>query len=318
MKQLIVNADDFAMTLGINRAIVECHQRGILTSTTIIANGHAFDDGVKRLMELPSLAVGVHLNLSQGKPAAPAAEIPSILNARGELFLKPPRLLHRLASKKVRPAHIERELRAQIRRVFEAGLSPDHLDGHLHTHVVPGVREIVVRLAREFGIPAVRCPIERTRKTRGAGENSRPRRSLRAHVDRATRHVVAGGISFFARRFAKLLDASGLQRPQNFAGNIYVGVFDIDAVRAVLDSLSEGVTELMCHPGYVDSALASTGGSLQEQREAEVNALTSPETRERLNEIGIQLTSYSAAFGAAEPHANRSAISAAKKNEGRA
>jgi chitin disaccharide deacetylase len=314
MKQLIVNADDFAMTPGINRAIVECHQHGILTSTTIIANGDAFEDAVQKALALPSLALGVHLNLSQGKPAAPPAQVASLVNSRGELFLKPPRLLHRLASKKVRPVHIERELRAQIQRVFDAGLSPDHLDGHLHTHVVPGVREIVIRLAHEFKIPAVRCPMERTRKTGpGAGHSSRPHQNLRAQLGRATRHVVTDGISFFARRFAKLLDAAGLQHPHHFAGNIYVGAFDLEAMHVVLDSLDEGLTELMCHPGYVDAALASTGGSLQAQREAEVDALTSPETRERIADLGIQLTSYAVAFELAKPRENGSATSSSAR-----
>ena len=307
MKQLIINADDFAMTPGINRAIAECHRNGILTSTTIIANGDAFDDAVRRLAELPSLAVGVHLNLSQGRPASPADEIPTLLDSRGELFLKPARLLHRLASNKVRPAHIERELRAQVRLAIQAGISPDHLDGHLHTHVVPGVREIVIGLAREFGIPAVRCPVERTRKTKRQGYVG-SRRSARAIPGRAARRVVTEGISFFARRFAKLLDAADLLRPEHFTGNAYVGAFDAGAVRDVLDSLEDGVTELMCHPGYVDAALPATGGSLQQQREAEVQALTSPTIREHLNALGIQLTSYGGVFGGAKSPIVKSAL----------
>lgn len=308
MKQLIINADDFGMTRGINRAIAECHERGILTSTTIIANGDAFEDAVAFATRLSSLAVGVHLNLSQGKPAAPPGEVSSLLNSRGELFLKPPRLLHRLASKKVRPVHIERELRAQIRRAIDAGIAPDHLDGHLHTHVVPGVREIVIRLAKEFAISAVRCPIERT----GRPSRATNAKGLRANAQRAGRHVVASGISFFARRFAKLLDAANLRYPQHFAGNIYVGAFDTRALTDVLATLQDGVTELMCHPGYVDSELAATGGSLQSQREAEVEALTSPAIRDLLQTHAIQLTSYAAVFHAANAPLRQNANSPSK------
>jgi len=290
MKQLIVNSDDYGMTLGVNRAIAECHRSGILTSATIIANGIAFEDAVAELKDLPGLAIGVHLNLSQEPPVSSPSEIPTLVNSRDELFLKPPRLLHRLASKKTRARDVETELRAQIRRVFDAGISPDHLDGHLHTHVVPGVREIVIKLALEFGITAVRCPIEYS-----GGVMHRAHESLRARGGRAARRFVAGGISYFARRFKPLLDKAGLRTPAYFTGNAYVGAFDLVAMREILSSLPEGVTELMCHPGYVDKELAATGGSLQSQREKEVEAIVSPETRAMIEMNGIQLATYRSA-----------------------
>jgi hopanoid biosynthesis associated protein HpnK len=290
MKQLIVNADDFGMTRGVNRAIAECHARGIVTSSTIIANGAEFEDAISLARAAPALALGAHLNLSQGIPVAPPHEIPSLLNSRGELFLKPPRLLHRISSKRVRTREIEIELRAQIRRVLGTGISPDHLDGHLHCHVVPGVREIVIQLAQEFGITAVRCPIDLIIRP-----PRRSRQTLRARSGHAARRVVAGGVSYFARRFKPLLDKSGLRYPDHFAGNVYVGAFDLSALRDILASLPEGVTELMCHPGYVDAELAAAGGSLQSQREKEVEALTSPDIRQLLNASAIHLATYRSA-----------------------
>jgi chitin disaccharide deacetylase len=290
MKQLIVNADDFGMTHGVNRAIAECHRSGIVTSATIMANCSFFEDAVAVAKEMPSLAIGVHLNLSQEAPVSPPAEIPSLLNSRRELFLKPHRLLHRIASKKARLREIEIELRAQIRRVIDAGISPDHLDGHMHVHVVPGVREIVIKLAKEFGITAARCPIEFDLRASG-----RSKESLRARGGRTARKIVAGGISYFARRFKPLLDKSGLLYPANFTGNNYIGVLDLAALREILTSLPDGVTELMCHPGYVDTSLAASGGSLQAQREREVEALTAPEIRELLRANSIQLGTYRSA-----------------------
>jgi hopanoid biosynthesis associated protein HpnK len=289
MKQLIVNADDFGMTRGVNRAIAECHARGIVTSSTIIANGAEFEDAISLARAAPALALGVHLNLSQGTPAAPPHEIPSLLNSRGELFLKPPRLLHRIASRKVRTREIEIELRAQIRRVLDAGISPDHLDGHLHCHVVPGVREIVIQLAREFGITAVRCPIDLIVRV------PRRQQTLPSRGGHAARRVVAGGVSYFSRRFKTLLDKSGLRYPDHFAGNVYVGAFDLSALCDILASLPDGITELMCHPGYVDAALAASGGSLQSQREKEVEALTSPVIRQLLNSSAIHIATYRSA-----------------------
>jgi hopanoid biosynthesis associated protein HpnK len=290
MKQLIVNSDDFGMTHGVNRAIAECHRNGIVTSATIMANCSFFDDAVALAKQIPSLAIGVHLNLSQETPVSSPAEIPTLVNSRRELFLKPHRLLHRIASKKVRLREVEFEMRAQIRRVFDAGISPDHLDGHMHVHVVPGVREIVIKLAREFGVTAVRCPIEYS-----AQGSRRPRESIRARGGRAARRVVAGGISYFARRFKPLLDKAALRYPAHFTGNNYVGAFDLAALREILESLPEGLTELMCHPGYVDASLASAGGSLQAEREKETEALTAPEIRELLGANSIQLVTYHSA-----------------------
>jgi chitin disaccharide deacetylase len=287
MKQLIVNSDDFGMTHGVNRAIAECHRNGIVTSATIMANCSFFDDAVALAKQIPSLAIGVHLNLSQETPVSSPAEIPTLVNSRRELFLKPHRLLHRIASKKVRLREVEFEMRAQIRRVFDAGISPDHLDGHMHVHVVPGVREIVIKLAREFGVTAVRCPIEFS-----AQGSRRPRESIRARGGRAARRVVAGGISYFARRFKPLLDKAALRYPAHFIGNNYVGAFDLAAIREILESLPEGLTELMCHPGYVDASLASAGGSLQAEREKETEALTAPEIRDILARNSIQLATY--------------------------
>src|SRR4029077_20467390 len=103
---------------------------------------------------------GVHLNLSEGKAAAGPSHIPTLVDRGGQLHLTPPRLWAGIASGRVSLAEIEFELRAQIRKVIRAGITPTHLDGHKHVHVLPRVSEIVIRLAREFSIPAVRCPLE--------------------------------------------------------------------------------------------------------------------------------------------------------------
>ncbi len=160
MMQLIVNADDFGLTEAVNKGIVEAHVRGIVTSTTIMANGRAFDAAVSTSRRVPGLGIGVHLNLTAGEPVAPARNIPSLVDRHERLHWSPGRLLRALVARKVNLAEIETELRAQITKVFGAGIRPTHLDGHKHVHLLPGVSQIVIRVAQEFSITAIRCPRE--------------------------------------------------------------------------------------------------------------------------------------------------------------
>src|SRR5258708_2390401 len=160
MRNLIVNADDLGWTPGVNRGIAEAHRNGIVTSASLLANGSAFEDGVRSAQELPRLGVGVHLNLSDGKPVAAAAEVPTLLNNAGEFSGGPEALLFRLTAKSLELNHVELEWSAQIEKVRQAGIRPSHLDGHKHIQMLPGLFAIALRLAKKFAIDAVRVSHE--------------------------------------------------------------------------------------------------------------------------------------------------------------
>src|SRR5438445_686312 len=149
MKRLIVNADDFGLAESVNRGIIVAHRDGILTSTSLLANGSAFDQAIALSRQFPRISVGVHLNISQGKPVSPAARISRLVNERGELHLSPFRLWMRILTRKIALEEIRTEFRAQILKVFDAGLTPTHLDGHLHVHILPQLSSIVIALTRE-------------------------------------------------------------------------------------------------------------------------------------------------------------------------
>jgi predicted glycoside hydrolase/deacetylase ChbG (UPF0249 family) len=142
-----VNADDFGFTRDVNAGIVHCHRAGILTSTTLMANGSAFDDAVALARAVPSLDVGCHLVLVQGQ---------SVLTGRS-LPATPRDLVTALLAGKLRPYD---ELRAQVQKAIDAGIRPSHFDTHKHTHVLPPVFSAVTRLAREFEVPFVRLPFD--------------------------------------------------------------------------------------------------------------------------------------------------------------
>src|SRR5262245_39333828 len=127
-KRLIVNADDFGLTDGVNRAVVDGHRNGIVTSTTLMANGSAFESAVEIALHELRLGVGVHLNLVEGRPIAPPNSIGTLVDRMGRLAHRPASLAARVATGRVSLDDVERELRAQIERVLVTGLRPTHLD----------------------------------------------------------------------------------------------------------------------------------------------------------------------------------------------
>jgi predicted glycoside hydrolase/deacetylase ChbG (UPF0249 family) len=160
MKMLIVNADDFGLTSGVNTGIVTAHQEGIVTSATIMATGAAFEHAARLASENSRLGVGVHLVAVGGTAIAPPHEIKSLADADGRL----PATLTQLALKLIRGAvevtDVEREFRAQLELVKRAGITPTHLDTHKHAHTQPRVMEAPGRVASDYGIRWVRNPFE--------------------------------------------------------------------------------------------------------------------------------------------------------------
>jgi hopanoid biosynthesis associated protein HpnK len=292
MKQLIVNADDFGLTKRVSEGIVDAHRHGVVSSTTLMANGGAFEAAVALRRQAPHLGIGVHLNLSEGIPVSPALRIPSLLNARGRLYLTPGRLWRAIVTRQVSLADVETELRAQIAKIQRAGILPTHCDGHKHVHVLPGVSDIVIRLAREFSIPSVRCPLE---EPPGLFDMLDNRRISRASV--LKQYLVGRGVSALARRFRQKLAEAGLACPTHFYGISQTGFLDARGIHEVLRQLPEGTSELMCHPGYADAALAKTGTRLLVQREIEKFALCSPFLGSFLEVSGIRLVNYQALAG---------------------
>jgi hopanoid biosynthesis associated protein HpnK len=287
MKQLIVNADDFGLTEQVSKGILDVHREGIVTSTTLMANGGAFDAAVTLARRSPRLSVGVHLNLTQGTPVSPPSKIPTLVDGRGRLHLSPSRLWGAITRRQVDLSDIETELRAQISKTRRAGIVPTHLDGHKHVHVLPGVSQIVIRLAKEFDIRYVRCPFEADPgvwRLLMVGQSATP--------SVIKQYLVARGVSHFAQRFRQKLEEAGLASPAQFYGLSNTGFLNTRSIQDILCRLREGVSELMCHPGYVDGELVKAGTRLLAQREVEALALTARNVKKLVADEGIQLVSY--------------------------
>lgn len=286
MRRLIINADDFGLTRQVNQGIRDAHCDGMVTSTSLMANGQAFVHAIALASRAPGLSVGVHLSLTQGSPVSPPSAIPTLVDAQGRFCRSAPEFLKRIVTRRINLRDIEIELRAQIVKVLRTGIFPTHLDGHMHLHVIPGVSEVVLRLAQEFRIPSVRCPKE------PLALSFLPH-SLRRAAPRAFRQIVTGrAIAHFARGFRPRLAAAGLTCTDHFCGLGQTGFLDGASLAALLRRLPEGSTELMCHPGYADAALAETGTRLVAQRAIECRALMSPKIRRVATSEGIELISY--------------------------
>jgi len=288
MKNLIVNADDLGWTAGVNRGIAQAHRNGIVTSSSLLANGGAFDDGVKVARVLPALGVGVHLNLSDGAPVAGSKAVPSLVDERGELSGGPEQLLLKLARRKLKLSDVEREWDAQIEKIRAAGIAPTHLDGHKHVHMLPGLFPIALKLAKKHSIAAIRISNEasplRTALSGKNGGNSRIE---------LKQGVQARGLKLLARDARKLADKAGIESADYFCGIAQTGVLTREGVLNLLESLPEGTTELMCHPGYLDEDLAASDTRLQNSRAAELEILTDITVRKSVASHGIRLINYS-------------------------
>jgi predicted glycoside hydrolase/deacetylase ChbG (UPF0249 family) len=287
VKNLIVNADDLGWTDGINRGIAEGHRKGLVTSTSLLANGRAFDSAVRLAANNPELGVGVHLNLSDGLPIAPSDEISSLLDARGELHDGPEGLLLRIAGRGLRLEEVEREWDAQIKKIIRAGIEPTHLDGHKHVHMLPGLYDVALRLAKKHAIRAIRISHEEStlRSALSAGKKQKTGVVLKQGVQ-------ARGLKLLARDARDMADRVGISTADYFCGIAQTGELTREGVEQLLEVLPEGTTELMCHPGYVDDELSKTATRLQASRQTELDILTDAGIRKIVATRGIRLISY--------------------------
>ena len=263
-KLLVINADDFGFTPDVNEGIVEAHRGGMLTATTMLANGAAFDDALRLARETPSLDIGAHLALVSGRSVLTGRPLPAGV----------PQLLAALALRRIRPYE---ELRAQLARLVGAGLRPTHLDTHKHTHLAPPVLDAVSRVGEEFGIRWVRRPFDFP---------------LEAPAGPASKRMASRALGLLRGRFQRVLTRHGCRSTDHFAGFRITGRFGAAELVELIGALPEGSTELMCHPGRCREPLRKARTRLKDSRERELAALLSGEAREALRRHGVELVNY--------------------------
>ncbi|MBT9155918.1 MAG: Carbohydrate deacetylase [Firmicutes bacterium] len=260
MLQVIINADDFGLSLGVSQGIARAITEGVVTSTSIMGNMPDLAASLKLLQSAPEAGLGVHLTLSAGRPLLTASQVPSLVDKAGGF-----RRDSRLAVSKAETPEVEQEWRAQIERVLGFGIEPTHLDSHHHVHLAPRLMQLAVKLAKQYRIPCIR-----RLTVRDVWRESRPwRHALVLPHIAISQHLVLG---------------SGLRFPR--------GVLSLhEQLLVTLSRLPEGIYEVFCHPGRVDDALFKVS-SLRHERERELEFLVSPELKEGLRQRGIRLVTY--------------------------
>jgi hopanoid biosynthesis associated protein HpnK len=286
VRRLIVNADDFGFTSGINRAIIEAHTHGVVTSSTLMAKGQAFDDAVRLAKTVPHLSVGCHVVLIDGKPVVDATLLPSITSASGGGRFRDgmKSFALRAFAGRLNSSEIETEVSAQIRKLQSAGINVSHVDTHKHTHLFPAVLRPLMRASRACGVHAIRNPFG-PRKPLKSGE-------LLSRPSLWTRYAEVRIFRTLAARFRNAAKREGFATPDGTFGIVVTGALDEKLFRAIAAIIPEGTWEFVCHPGYNDDDLESANTRLRKSRETELRLLTLPETPQLLLEQGINLISY--------------------------
>ena len=278
MKQLIINADDFGLNEMVNIGIIQGHTAGIITSTTIMPCGKAFEQAVSLASANKQLGIGVHLTLVGEKPICDPATIKSLVDTDGYLSPQYPHFLLHYCIGKIQLDDIKKELTAQVQKVADCGLPITHLDSHQHMHVVPGIIEITLAIAKKFHIKRIRIPAE-------------PYLFLGGYPFSSVRFASRAGLTGLAQLARKKAKGQGIAAPEHFFGMLAGGNMHEEYLLHIIDALPEGISEIMIHPG-TDDAILHTIYNWNYHWQAELSAVTSSTVYQHIAKNNIQLISF--------------------------
>jgi chitin disaccharide deacetylase len=283
VRRLIVNADDFGLTRGVNRAILEAHENGIVTSSTLMANSAGFDDAIRLAQCHPKLAVGCHTMLVDGTPLLSPNQVATLIkDSRSSEFL--PGIAgcaFRALTGRIAADQVEAEVTAQIHKLQSAGIAVSHLDTHKHTHLFPQILRPLLSAARACGVRAIRNPFGRIAFS-----------AIAARPNLWKRYGQLRILNALAARFRRAVADAGMVTTDGSIGIAATGALDDRLFRWLFENLPEGTWEFVCHPGYNDADLDKIQTRLRQSREIELALLTSPTTREILAQNQVELISF--------------------------
>jgi chitin disaccharide deacetylase len=272
---LIVHADDFGLSGKVNEGIIRAHSGGIVTSTSLMANGAAFEEAVSLARNHPTLDVGIHLTAVEEKPLLGGDVVPSLVQENGLFFPHAIQFIKNHLLGKISSDDVRKEFRAQIEKILDAGIHPSHLDSHQHIHILPGIFKITLELAEKFSIPAIRIPRERVSW------------STFTNILQVKRFS-----QFLVLRFLSTIVKSGnIHHADYVAGFLYSGRLNKSNLITLINNLpSHSVVEIICHPGLKDPDSDYSHWNYNWQ--GELDALSDEEIRSMINMKGMSLISY--------------------------
>jgi chitin disaccharide deacetylase len=270
--QLVVNADDFGQSPAVSRGILRAHREGIVTSTSVLGNCEDLP-GVRALLtQVPDLGVGVHLTLVGGRPVSDALRVRTLLGQEGSFPGRAQDFFVSWMRGNIDVTEIEREFSAQIIRICDSGVFPDHLNTHRHLGFVPAVGRAMETVARRHGIQGIRSAVER------------PTLAWLTEPGRGLEAGLLTGLAWLTRR-----QMGSLRHGPQSWGFVEVGRLDEIRILEILGRMGPGAHELICHPGELDDDAAAAAGESPHHRARELAALTSDRLRQAIERRGVTL-----------------------------
>lgn len=291
VRRLIINADDYGLTRGVNRAVMELQSRGALTSATLMARAAATEEAIEMALKTPALRVGCHVVLIDGEPVLSPRALPTLADkTAGRFHPTLATFLRMELTGRIRAVEIEAEAAAQIAVLQGRGLRLTHIDTHKHTHMFPGVLRPLLRAARAAGITSVRNPFEPA-WSRCATSAAPLLRRMEVLLLRR-----------FEPAFRRIVAEEGFSTTDGALGVLATGTLDEVSIRSLLASMPPGTWELVTHPGYNDAELGLVRTRLKESREKERQALMAMGKSDGVDLISFgQLEGNSAEIGVELP-----------------
>jgi hopanoid biosynthesis associated protein HpnK len=275
---MMINGDDFGFSSGVNHAIIEAHDRGVLTSASLMVSGTAFEEAVALAKARPTLAVGLHLVLTHGQAVLPPEQIPHLVNAQG-FFADYSWLGWYYQFNSAARRELQLEIRAQLEKFCQTGLPLSHVDGHLHLHLHPVVLRHLVKLKDEFNIQFMRLIFEEVNVALAIDPSDRFAKVLWS--------AIFGGLSYYGRH---LMTANGIQSVDRVYGFLQSGRVTEDYLLQLIPKIQANRVEIYSHPAK--SILGEPSNSPWGLGLAELEALLSDRVREQLIQNGFTLTNY--------------------------
>jgi hopanoid biosynthesis associated protein HpnK len=280
-RRLIVAADDFGLSPGVNAGVLRAHREGILTETSLMVSGAAVDEAVALARATPTLGVGLHLTLLQGHCTAPPSEIPLLVDGEGRFSDNPVWTGLRYFFVPGIREQLRREITAQLDAFAATGLPLSHVDGHLTIHMHPCAVAILLEVAERYGVRALRVP----RDPLGDALRWNRRHAVRKLFEAAA----FGGL---ARHATPRIAAAGLRMPERMFGMHQTGAVTEDYLLHLIATLPPGTSEVYCHPAAVVDDEARRWRPAEYRSDAELAGLCSPRVRAALDAAGVELIGY--------------------------
>lgn len=279
MKQLIVNADDFGLTSEVNHGIIQGFKKGIVTSTSLIAVGEGFFNAVQLIKKNPLIDVGAHLTLTEESAILSKQEIPTLVDDFGKFRKNTYQFFYDYMRKRILKNEVKKEFEAQIEKIYNSGIKISHIDSHQHVHLLPDILDIILELAKKYGITYIRCPNERIEFSNIF---------IAKKIPRLIQQIALNSFCFFARN-----------RLKRYAVDHFFGFFDgghLEKCRLlkILAKQNNGISEIMCHPGsHCNGKTSEKYSHWNYNWQDELNCLLDKDVINLIKQKRIKLISFS-------------------------